>query len=151
MRRVEARLGILRAAFEDVTKDYLWSIRDVFRAELFDNLLDQAEHLVKNEYKDAAAVIAGSTLEEQLRALCAKHGIATTVPDKRGNPEPKPASRMDEDLAKHSVYNQIESKAVMGWQAIRNDAAHGHYGNYTQEQVKQMSDGIRGFMTRHPA
>ncbi len=34
-----------------------------------------AEYLLKEGYKDPAAVITGSTLEEHLRKLCIKNGI----------------------------------------------------------------------------
>ena len=34
-----------------------------------------AEYLLHEGYKDSAAVIAGSTLESHLRALCNKNGI----------------------------------------------------------------------------
>ncbi len=36
-----------------------------------------AEHLLDEGYKDAATVIAGSSLEPHLRQLCQKSGIPT--------------------------------------------------------------------------
>jgi hypothetical protein len=114
--------------------------------------LVMAEHLVKDGgYKDAAAVLAGSTLEEHLRKLCKKHNIATTVTKANGSTEPKKASAMNVELRTQGVYNQPEWRQVDAWLDIRNSAAYGDYGQYMQQQVEQMIDGIRGFFVRNPA
>jgi hypothetical protein len=44
-----------------------------------------------------------------------------------------------------------DQKQVTAWAGLRNDAAHGNYGNYTDEQVKLMVAGIRDFISRNPA
>ena len=58
---------------------------------------------------------------------------------------------MNTDLAKQAVYNTIEQKLVTGWAGLRNAAAHGNFGEYDTQQVKQMIAGIREFIIRHPA
>jgi uncharacterized protein YodC (DUF2158 family) len=45
----------------------------------------------------------------------------------------------------------VEQKQVTAWAGIRNDAAHGNYKGYTDEQVKLMIAGIREFISRFPA
>ncbi len=42
-------------------------------------------------------------------------------------------------------------KNVTAWLDLRNKAAHGEYGKYEADQVGLMIDGIRDFITRHPA
>lgn len=143
---VRAGQGILKAAREDFANGYTWTLKERVHADLFDDYLEMAESLVKDGYKDASAVIAGSTLEEHLRSLSRKNQIAT---DDSG--KPKRAATLNIVLYEQSVYNNVERGQVEAWLAIRNDAAHGKYANYTKEQVEQLINGIRGFFVRHPA
>lgn len=55
------------------------------------------------------------------------------------------------DLAGARVYSSLDQKNVTAWLGLRNDAAHGHYNEYTGEQVALMLQGVRDFITRHPA
>ena len=144
--------GVLLAAREDFENGYLWTIKERVHSEVFDDYLEMASYLIKDEgLKDPAAVIVGSTLEEHLRKLCQKHGISTTVTRGNGSTAPKKASAMNLELRTQGVYNQPEWRQIDAWLDIRNDAAHGHYDNYKAQQVEQMIDGIGGFMARNPA
>jgi len=58
---------------------------------------------------------------------------------------------MNSELVKVGVYDKIEQKQVAAWAAIRNDAAHGDYDKYEKNQVVLMVQGLRGFLSRHPA
>jgi hypothetical protein len=89
-------------------------------------------------------------LEEHLRQLCAKHGIETEVQTSSG-PRPKKADAMNVDLSKQKVYSLLEQKQVTAWLDLRNQAAHGKYAEYSQEQVTLFLQGIRDFLLRHPA
>src|SRR5262249_49321312 len=102
--------------------------------------------LLTEGYKDAAAVIAGSVLEDQLRKLGAKSNLPLTTGSK-----PKMLTELNQDLRTASVYNKVQMQVINGWIAIRNSAAHGQYGDYTKEQVAQMIAGIRDFITKYPA
>jgi hypothetical protein len=105
-----------------------------------------ADHLTRSGYKDAAAVIGGSTLESHLRELCVKHEVATDV---AGNP--KKADVMNADLVKAGAYTKLDQKNVTAWLGLRNDAAHGKYGEYDKGQVALLLSGIRDFVGRTPA
>jgi hypothetical protein len=63
------------AAQEDYEKGALFEVKSVIEAELFDDFLEQAEHLLQSGYFQPAAVIAGCVLEDGLRKLCEKHQI----------------------------------------------------------------------------
>jgi hypothetical protein len=115
----------------------------LIHADLFSDFLEMAEYFQDEGFKDPAAVLAGSVLEEHLRKLCGKHGI--TVPAR-----PK-LDTMNADLAKAYAYDKNEQKSVTAWAGIRNDAAHGKFTNYTKDQVKLMILGIRDFIARHKA
>lgn len=135
--------GILRALRADYEAERLQSFKELLQGDLFSDFLEMAEYFLQEGYKDAAAVIAGGVLEQHLRKLCGKHAIS--IP-------PKPnLNTMNTDLAAASIYGKNEHKQVTGWAALRNDAAHGVYGNYTVDEVKIMTLGIRGFISRNPA
>lgn len=137
----------LRALRDDIEAGFMRSFRELVHAELFSDYLEQAEYLNSESYKDPAAVIAGSTLEQHLRALCLKHG--TPVQNVKGQNEK--ADKLNADLAKAQAYSKLEQKQVTAWLGLRNDAAHGNYVAYEKSQVTQMILGIRDFIARHPA
>jgi hypothetical protein len=137
------RVGALRALRRDYEAGFLTSVQSLVRAEVFVDFLEMAEHLLQQGYKDPAAVLIGSVLEEHLRALCSVRGIPCEVHGK-----PKRADLMNSDLAGTGVYNKLDQKNVTAWLDLRNKAAHGHYGQYTTEQVRGMSAGVQEFMTR---
>jgi hypothetical protein len=122
-------------------------VEELIHADTFSDLLEMAKYLLDEGYKDPAAVIAGSTLEGHLRALCAKHEIATGSP----NGGPKKANLLSEELVKVEAYPNSDGKAVTAWLALRNDAAHGHYDKYQAAQVGLLIDGVRDFIRRVPA
>ena len=109
--------------------------------------LEMAHQLLAEGYKDPAAVMAGSVLEEHLRQLCQKHDIPTEI-TKPGCPQPKKADALNADLAKKQVYNKLDQKNVTAWLDLRNKAAHGKYQEYTKEQVSLMLQSLSDFLVR---
>jgi hypothetical protein len=146
-RRMELLAGILQALRQDYEDGLLVNLTELVHADLFDDFLDMAEHLLKSSYKDAAAVLAGGVLEEQLRKLAGKFGVATTKP----SGEPEKPDTLNANLVKKGAYDKNELKQVTAWQGLRNDAAHGNYDAYVKDQVTVMILGLRGFVVRHPA
>ena len=139
--------GILSAAREELEGGWLSTKKRLISAEIFSDFLEMAQHLLDEEYKDPAAVMAGSVLEEHLRQLCQKHGISTKT-TKQGRPHPKKADALNADLAKKEVYNKLDQKQVTAWLDLRNKAAHGKYQEYTKEQVSLMLQSLSDFMVR---
>lgn len=139
--------GVLRGLRADVAAGYLQSVEELVHAGLFDDFLDMASELQQKGYKDAAAVIAGSVLEEHLRKLSGRTGVAATKPDGK----PKKADTLNSELRAAGAYNQLEQKAVVAWLDLRNKAAHGEYDEYDHQQVARLIDDVRSFLLRHPA
>ena len=139
--------GILSAAREELAGGWLSTTKGLISAEIFSDFLEMAQHLLDEGYKDPAAVMTGSVLEEHLRQLCQKHGISTET-TKQGRPHPKKADALNADLAKKKVYNQLDQKQVTTWLDLRNKAAHGKYQEYTKEQVSLMLQSLSDFMVR---
>ncbi len=61
---------------------------------------------------------------------------------------PKKADRLNSDLAKAEVYSKLDQKAVTMWLDLRNKAAHGHFQEYTKDQVSNMIQSVIEFMVR---
>lgn len=138
--------GVLQALCADYAADRITTFQELVRSDLFGNMLEAADYLLGESYKDPAAVMAGGVLEQHLRELCRKHNIGTALPSGK----PKMIAGMNADLAK-AVYSNIEQTHVTAWAGIRNAAAHGDYGKYDENQVRQMITGIRDFISKYPA
>lgn len=147
---VEAGLGIVSAARSELAGGWLQTTRGLLSSEIFADFLEMADHLLSERYKDAAAVIIGSSLEEHLRQLAVGAGVSTTR-DKDGIAVPLKADSLNSELAKAVVYSKLNQKSVTAWLGLRNDAAHGRYDAYDQAQVLLMLEGVRQFMSRVPA
>lgn len=143
----ERAVSILSALRSEIKGGWLFQIKALVAAELFSDFIDQAEHLLSQGYKDAAAVMLGSVLEEQLRQLCKAHDVIT-YDVKDGKEVPRKADRLNSELAKADVYTALEAKQVTAWLAVRNSAAHGKYDEYTTDQVSNLATGIPSFIVR---
>jgi hypothetical protein len=144
---LEPARGMLQALKNDYESGYLQSVVELVHADIFADFLDMADYLIQNDFKDAAAVIAGSVLEEHLRKLCDKHGIGILRPDG----SPKNADTLNSELAAAGAYTKLNQKNVTAWQDLRNKAAHGHYSEYTKEEADLMIKGVRIFSAQYPA
>ena len=141
-------LEILSSIRQEIEGDWLFTVKGLVAAELFADFLEMADHLLQQGYKDPAAVIIGSVLEEHLRQLCNANSISIEIENSQGILIPKKADRLNSDLAKENVYSKLDQKAVTMWLDLRNKAAHGEYDEYTSEQVTNMYSGITEFMAR---
>lgn len=143
---IPALVGMCEALKTAYASGYLHQIEELIRADLFADFLDMGEYLLKEGYKDPAAVIIGGVLEEHLRKLCLKNSIDITIDEHF-----KKADTMNADLANSHVYNRLDQKSITAWLDLRNKAAHGKYTEYTEDQVKLALQGIRDFIARFPA
>lgn len=136
-------LSALRIAYES---GYFATVTELVHAEVFSDFVEMAQYLLSEGYKDPAAVIVGSVLEEHLRQLSARNGLATDLGGR-----PKKADQLNADLAGQSVYSKLDQKSITGWLDLRNKAAHGKYTEYTKEQVALLVQSVQNFMARVPA
>jgi hypothetical protein len=144
--------GIFKGAYQD------------FKAGMFDNLkleiesnvscdfLGQANALLNDkELVDysylPAAVLIGAVLEKTLRSLCENANPKIETVNENGRA--KKMSAMIVDLKKAGVINEIRSRQLETWNAIRNSAAHGKIEEFTKEQVAAMLQGVQDFMAQH--
>lgn len=147
---VDRGIGILQAVHGELSGGWIQSAKSLLSAEVFSDFLEMALYLLNERYKDAAAVIIGSVLEEHLRQLCQKASIDIEI-SKDDGVTPKKADALNSDLSNCKVYNKLDQKSVTLWLDLRNKAAHGKYDEYSKEQVSLMYQGVVEFMTRVPA
>jgi hypothetical protein len=148
--RTRVGIGILTACRAEIAGGWLFTMKGLVSAELFSDFLQMAKHLLAENYKDPAAVMVGSILEEHLRQLCGKNSIPieSTKPD--GSVVSLKADALNSELAKANVYSKLDLKNVTAWLDLRNKAAHGKYAEYTKDQVDLMLRGVSDFISRTP-
>jgi len=135
--KLQRSIPVLLAAFDDLQKGFLVSFKQIVQAEVFDSELEQAKSLLQNSYKNAAAVIAGTVLETAIKELCLNNGIEL---------DRKKLTHLNDELAKAGIYNKLQQKQVTALADIRNNAAHGDYEQFTQEDVRRMIEDIERFL-----
>jgi hypothetical protein len=143
----EDGVAILKAVRGEIAGGWLFTMKGLITSEVFADFLSMAEHLLESGYKDPAAVMAGSVLEEHIRQLSSKHGV-DVEDDRDGKLVPRKTDRLNAELTKADVYSKLDQKLVTAWLEIRNQAAHGKYDAYSAEQVRQMMAGILEFLAR---
>jgi len=126
--------GIVKGIQHDIKVGLLNDFRMLLQAEIFADFLEMAEYLLGEGYKDAAAVILGSVMEDSLKKLAVSRGLKTTS----SNGKPLTIDPLNIELAKDNAYSPLIQKQITTWANLRNDAAHGNYSEYDKDQVKQM-------------
>ena len=139
--------GILGALKSDFQAGYIHTIEELVHGVVFDDFLEMASELLAKGYKDPAAVIAGSVLEEHIRKLTVRNGLDTLDTKNK----PKSFDTLATQLVKAQQFSEPQRKILVGWYGQRNEAAHGHYVNVIGSEVGRMIEGIRDFMVRFPA
>ena len=143
--KAKAGLNILYSIKHEIELDWLKSLKKLVTAEVFSDFLEMAKYLLDEKYKDPAAVMIGSVLEEHLRKLCEIFLIETTI-SKGDDYTPKKSNVLNADLTKAGVYGLLEQKSVTAWLDLRNKVAHGKYSEYNIDQVNLMYQGVLNFI-----
>ncbi len=107
---LEYLAGILYALRADYDDGLLIDLTELVHADLFDDFLDRAAHLLESGYKDPAAVLAGSVLEEHLRKLADKFGVPTI----KQSGDPEKADTLNANLVKRVDLRQDRAEACHG-------------------------------------
>jgi hypothetical protein len=144
--RLAMQIGVVDSLLHDIRAGFLKSLEELIHGDVFSDFLEMAAYLNSSGYKDAAAVIAGSTLEAHLKQLCVRHSIPI---DSGG--KPKKADLLNSELVAANAYSKLDQKNVIAWLGLRNDAAHGKYSEYDKAQVSLLIDGVKHFITKFPA
>jgi hypothetical protein len=133
--------GILRAVREDIEGGYLKRIQALVSAEIFTDFLEMAGHLHEQGYKDPAASLIGAVLEDGLRKICVKNAVTVKSSDD--------ISSLNKRLADAQVYNRLMQKKLQVWNDVRNNADHGKFSDYSNDDVKEMLKGVSDFLAQY--
>ena len=134
-------MGVLKAAKEDIEGGYLQKVEALVSAEVFNDFLEMAEHLLDNQYIHPAASLIGAVLEDGLRRICNNNGIIIKSRED--------ISSLNQKLAAKGIYNPLQLKQIQVWNDIRNNADHGNFDQYKVDDVKEMLGGVRKFLTNY--
>lgn len=134
-------VGVLQAAQRDHEAGLVFDVRSLVAAEVFGDLIEQAEYLLNGGYFIPAASLAGAILEDGLRKLAAKHGLP--VPDQTT------IDRLNADLAKAGIYSKLIQKNITAFADVRNNADHGHFEKFKREDVEVLIASVRRFLAEH--
>jgi len=145
---IEVGISIIHNIKSEIENGWLSSLKGIITSEIFSDFMEMAEHLINQGYKDPAAVVIGSVLEEHLRQLCSANDIETTT-IKGDTTVPLSAERLNNSLAKANVYSKFDLKTITAQFDIRNSAAHGKYDEYDIKQVQLMYQNVLSFLTRN--
>lgn len=153
-RQLEWALAVLRSLRDDFQRGLLDPLADQIEAEVAVDLMEQAERLmdegeVPEHEHIPAAVLAGAVLERALRTLCSDQEPPIDTQTDGGRP--KKLNVMIADLKKAEVYNEMRAKQLRVWAGIRNNAAHGHFEEFTRADVEEMLRGIGAFLADYLA
>lgn len=135
---VSSALAVLKAARIDYENGDLSDSRALIEAEVFDDFLEQASHLLGTGYYGPAALIGGIVLEEGLRRHCRQNNVTLRPRAMIGE--------MNDALAKTGLYNNVVKTRISAFAAIRNQAAHGQWKEFSAKDVEDMINWVRVFM-----
>jgi hypothetical protein len=135
------------SVIDDIKLGLIQSLPGLIRGDLFEDYIQMSEHLLDEGYKDAAAVIIGSSLEAHLKSLCKSNDVEYLNKDG----EPLKSSQINQNLYSVSVYGKREMKQIVSWLEVRNYAAHGDYEQYDEDDVRLLIEGIALFIERYPS
>lgn len=130
--------GILQAAADDYKQGYVADNALLVSAEVFSDLLVQAEILLESDYEVAAAVIIRAVLEDGLRRLAVGRGISVGERDGIG--------RLNDSLYRAQVYSLLKQKEITAKAQVGNDAAHGRFDAYSKQDVKDFMAYVERFL-----
>lgn len=139
--------GILDSLKDDYANDFLNSFNEMIDADIFTDILEQAEYLLSQSYFRASAVVAGVALESHLRKLAEKNQIPITSDDGKY----VKADSLNGYLLKSQIIDKTMNKSITSWLGLRNDAAHPDAKQGDEGMIKLMIYGIKLFIEKYPA
>jgi len=130
----EQQLNILKSVSRKFESS-LFNISSLVQADVFDSELDGAKELQKNKFYRAAGVIAGVILEKHLLQVCKNHNLSLT----KRNPT---INDYNELLKTNEVISVPQWRHIQMLADIRNICGHGKEVDPTEQQVKDLIDGV---------
>ncbi len=138
--------GILRALRDDYAAGYLQTVQELIHADVFADFLAMAHELLTKKYKDPAAVLTGSVLEEHLRKLAVAAGVGVLI---GGKPEEGRHHQCRPGQSRH--LQQAGTEAGNGLAGPPQQSCARALRRDDEAQVEGLIRDVSAFMVRHPA
>lgn len=140
--------GIVQSLKHHIEASGLSTFREYEHAVLYELLLAEAEQLLDEGRKDAAAVLVGGVVVVHLWQLADKHDVVTPAAEVATGPASP--ERLNDALAQ-SVYGRVEHQRIASWLTIWQRATQLAYGAYDHGHVMLAVQAIRAFLSQFPA
>ena len=131
-------LSVLRALNEELQMGFLYGVEILVAKDMLSTIIEEAKALFQAKYKDAAAVYCRVILETAVKKLCDNNKTSYTKKEK--------LSSISNKLRKKGFLSLPEWRQIQVWTDIGNSAAHGNFSDYTEDNVKNMLNGIENFV-----
>ena len=128
--------GVLDGIIEDVEGGYIDGIVTEITINILEDILYQAKILHREGLKDVSAIYGRISLEKYLKELAEKNNVATN----------QRANKINDDLKSKDIYTQIKWREIQFWLDIGNKSAHGEFNAFTDDDVKNMLNGVEKFI-----
>lgn len=140
-----AEPGMLKGILESAKREFSFGLishpRILATADSMEDLLEQAEYLLEQDYKDASCVLTGGVLEGTLRSMLENKYSSLKFDPKKG------LRHLNEVLHQASAYDKATFKLIDGYAELRNNSAHGKYELYSKSQVNEFIGFVRNFIS----
>jgi len=137
--------GILESGKQEFESGFLSHPKILITAESIETLIEQAEYLLSEDFKDAACTLAGGTLELTLKSL-----LKNKFPQVLFNPN-SGIDEINKKLLEAKAYDSSTYKLIDGYRDLRNWSSHGNYDRYNNDKVKEFIFFLRNFISNHYA
>jgi hypothetical protein len=130
--------GALLAFRTAVYAGLLVQLEAIVRANVYDDLLLQADELLKARYDVAAMVLIGAVLEQHLQKLCIGRSVSWNGAG---------SFSKYNDILRQVVYDQVTWRRIQSIADLRNQAAHGETTPVKGEDVADVHKYVMRFLS----
>ena len=123
---------------EEFQTGFLHGIEILVTRDMLDTIVEEARVLLQAKYKDATAIYCRVILETSAKKLCDNNKLSYRKKEK--------LSSIIDKLRKKGFLSLPEWRQIQAWTDIGNSAAHGKFDDYSEEDVKNMLNGIDSFI-----
>jgi len=145
--RTRRGVGILTAAQKEFKGDWLETTRGTILKDMLTSVLKKARGQFDQEHYGAAAVIAGSVIDELLCQVCLAADIKIYNEFQNKAVAKKPL-QLAGDAYKKKIYDRQDNKQILGWIELYNDAASGKTDDLTKPKLNNMLGGVQSLLAK---